>query len=222
MYFLTLWIWRWRSLIWGEIKQYVCTLPGDSDGEELPAICETLGSVPGLGNPLEDVMANHSSILAWRSPMTEEPGGLQSMGSQRINTTMWLSTEQCILVKVMTIYSSILGWKIPLTEESGRLQSMWLQRVGHDWTDLLKCILESLPWYLSSKQFACKAGDAFRRCGFGVRKIPWKRKWQPSPVFLPGKSHGQRSLVGYSPWTHKRVWHDLANKQLQCVLECIF
>ena len=33
-----------------------------------------------------------------------------------------------------------------------------------------------------------------------VRKIPWKRKWKPTPVFLPGKSHGQRSLVGYSPW----------------------
>ena len=36
-----------------------------------------------------------------------------------------------------------------------------------------------------------------------VRKTPWSRKWQPTPVFLPGKSHGQRSLVGYSPWGHK-------------------
>ena len=36
-----------------------------------------------------------------------------------------------------------------------------------------------------------------------VRKIPWRRKWQPTPVFLPGKSHGQRSLVGYSPWDCK-------------------
>ena len=36
-----------------------------------------------------------------------------------------------------------------------------------------------------------------------VRKIPWKRKWQPTPVFLPGKSHGQRSLAGYSPWNCK-------------------
>ena len=35
------------------------------------------------------------------------------------------------------------------------------------------------------------------------RKIPWSRKWQPTPVFLPGKCHGQRSLVGYSPWDHK-------------------
>ena len=36
-----------------------------------------------------------------------------------------------------------------------------------------------------------------------VKKIPWRRKWQPTPVFLSGKSHGQRSLAGYSPWGHK-------------------
>ena len=45
----------------------------------------------------------------------------------------------------------------------------------------------------------------FGRPGFDpwVRKIPWRRKWQPSPVLLPGKSHGRRSLVGYSPWGRK-------------------
>ena len=37
----------------------------------------------------------------------------------------------------------------------------------------------------------------------GSGKIPWKRKWQPTPVFLPGEFHGQRSLVGSSPWDHK-------------------
>jgi len=36
-----------------------------------------------------------------------------------------------------------------------------------------------------------------------VGKIPWRKKWQPTPVSLPGKSHGQRSLVGCSPWGHK-------------------
>jgi len=44
-------------------------------------------------------------------------------------------------------------------------------------------------------------------------KIPWRRKWQPTPVLLPGKSHGQRSLVGYSPWGRKRIEHDLVTKQ---------
>ena len=36
-----------------------------------------------------------------------------------------------------------------------------------------------------------------------VGKIPWRRAWQPTPVFLPGESHRQRSLAGYSPWGHK-------------------
>ena len=36
-----------------------------------------------------------------------------------------------------------------------------------------------------------------------VGKISWRRKWHPAPVFLPGKSHGQRSMEGYSPWGHK-------------------
>ena len=44
-----------------------------------------------------------------------------------------------------------------------------------------------------------------RRPGFAcwVRKIPWRRAWQPTPAFLPGESHGQRSLVGYHPWGRK-------------------
>ena len=42
-----------------------------------------------------------------------------------------------------------------------------------------------------------------------------RRKWQPTLVFLPGKSHGQRSLAGYSQWGHKRVGHELETKQQQ-------
>ena len=57
-----------------------------------------------------------------------------------------------------------------------------------------------LRW-CSGKESACQC----RRCRFNpwFRKIPWKRKWQPTPVFLPGKSHGRKHLVGYSPWGHK-------------------
>ena len=45
-----------------------------------------------------------------------------------------------------------------------------------------------------------------------VGKIPWRRKEQPIPVFLSGKSHGQRSLVGYSPWYCEIVRHNLATE----------
>jgi len=47
------------------------------------------------------------------------------------------------------------------------------------------------------------AGDKRRRLNPWVRKIPWRRAWQPIPVFLLGESHGQRSLAGHSPWGRK-------------------
>ena len=72
----------------------------------------------------------------------------------------------------MVPHSSTLAWKIPWTEEPGRLQSMGSWRVRHD------CVTS-----LSLFTF-----------------MHWRGKWQPTPVFLPGKSHGQRRLVGYSPW----------------------
>ena len=61
-----------------------------------------------------------------------------------------------------------------------------------------------LPRRLSSKESTCQY-RRHKRLVFNpwVWKIPWGRKWQPIPVFLPGKSHGQRSLVGYSPRGHK-------------------
>ena len=51
------------------------------------------------------------------------------------------------------------------------------------------------------KNLPANAGDV-KRCGFDpwVRKIPWRREWQPTPLFLPGKSHGQGIRVGYSSW----------------------
>ena len=55
------------------------------------------------------------------------------------------------------------------------------------------------------KESACNAEDTgdVDRFDPWVRKIPWSRKWQPTPVSLPGESHGQRRLVGDSPWGHK-------------------
>ena len=56
------------------------------------------------------------------------------------------------------------------------------------------------------KESACQCRRC-KRCEFNpwVGKIPWRRKWQPTPVFLPGKSHGQRNLAGYSPWGCKEL-----------------
>ena len=68
----------------------------------------------------------------------------------------------------MAPHSSTLAWKIPWMEEPGRLQSMGSRRVGHDWATSL-----SLFTFLH-----------------------WRRKWQPTPVFLPGESQGRGSLLG--------------------------
>ena len=57
-----------------------------------------------------------------------------------------------------------------------------------------------------------KNTPAWRRCGFHPW-VPWRKKWQPTPVFLPGKSHGQRSLAGYSLRGHKKNEHNLTTKQ---------
>ena len=93
------------------------------------------------------------------------------------------------LEKEMAPHSSTLAWKIPWTEKPGRLQSMGSQRVGHDTVGFLGGT--------SGKEPSCR----WRRHGFNpwVGKIPWRRAWQPTPAFLSGESHGQRSLVGYSP-----------------------
>ena len=58
-----------------------------------------------------------------------------------------------------------------------------------------------LPWWLRQSRICPQC----RRPGFDpwVGKTAWRREWLPSPVFLPGESHGQRSLAGYSPWGHK-------------------
>ena len=58
-----------------------------------------------------------------------------------------------------------------------------------------------LPCWLSGKEPVCQCRR--HRFDLWVRKIPWRRKWQPTPVSLLGESHGQRSLAGYSPWGHK-------------------
>ena len=88
------------------------------------------------------------------------------------------------LEKAMATHSSTLAWKIPWTEEPGGLQFMGSLGVGHNW------------------------GTSFSLFTF----MYWRRKWQPTPVFLPGESQGRGSLVGCHLWGHTvgHNWSDLA------------
>ena len=86
-------------------------------------------------------MATHSSTLAWKIHWTEEPGGLQSMGSLRVwddwATSLSLFTFHFhALEKEMATHSSVLTWRIPGKGEPGGLPSMGSHRVRHDWSDL--------------------------------------------------------------------------------------
>ena len=76
-----------------------------------------------------------------------------------------------------------------------------------------------LPWWLSGKEPTCQC----RRCRFPpwVGKTPWRRKWQPTPIFLPGEVRVWRSLEGCSPWGHQRVgrdWESINNNNYLGVL----
>ena len=78
----------------------------------------------------------------------------------------------------------------------------------------INCLASKASQGHSGKESTCQC-RRFKRPGFHpwAGKIPWSRKWQPTPVFLPGKSHGQRSPAGYSPWG-RRVRHDWAHIML--------
>ena len=87
----------------------------------------------------------------------------------------------------MAPHSSTLAWKIPWTEEPGRLQSVGSLRVGNDWMTSLSLFTFML----------------------------WRRKWQPTPVFLPGESQGRGSLVGCRLWGRTEADMTEATQQQQ-------
>ena len=99
----------------------------------------------------------------------------------------------CLPEKAMAPHSSTSAWKIPWMEGPGRLQSMGSPRVGHNWATSLLLFTFML----------------------------WRRKWQPTPVLLPGESQGWGSLVGCHLWGRRvgHDWSDLAAAASQMDLE---
>ena len=166
-------------------------------------------------------MAIHCSSLAWRIPWTEDPGGLQSIGckeagtteaAQQTHTFHYLHVPQFIypnaslrtfgcfqVLAIIKLLQTCIGFYV----------CVWacLKYLGKYQGVLLQVRVMVAQW-----QRVCLPS---RRCRVSpwVGKIPWRRKWQPTPVFLPGKFYGQKSLVGYSPWGCKRVGHDPVTKE---------
>ena len=115
-------------------------------------------------------------------------------------------------LKEMATHSSVLAWRIPGTGEPGGLPSMGSHRVGHDWSNLAAAATIShsstlawkIPWMeepgrLQSMGSLRVGHDWVTSLSLFTFKH-WRRKWQPTPVFLPGESQRHGSLVGCRLW----------------------
>ena len=178
----------------------------------------------GWEDPLEEGMATHFSVLAWIIPQTEEPGELWSIGWQRVRhmylffwTVLCSWANKSMQKQTKGTYEGKMGryLSLVLSHHPECLHHHLISPNQFHWL-LLKEIQcgykedEELDWLMeittgfpdgtSGKESTCQC-RGYKRRGFDpwVEKIPWRRAWQPTSVFLHGESHGQSSLVGYSP-----------------------
>ena len=179
-------------------------------------------------DPLEKEMVTHSSILAWRNPWTEEPGGLQSTGRKESDMTellhfhchfqslrepqTWDSpglfhcgscaasvSHHLWLSESKDYVPHVLHlWGVHFAEEPLSVRLAGPLRYSHQGTHMHSAW--GFPGGASGKEPTCQCRRHKSR-GFDpwVRKIPLEKKMTTTPVFLPGESHGQRGRVGYSP-----------------------
>ena len=120
---------------------------------------------------IKAVYCHHAYLTYMQSTSWETLGWMKYKLESRLPGEISVISDM-EMEKAMAPHSSTLAWKIPWTEEPGRLQIMGSQRVGHNWATSL-----SLFTFMH-----------------------WRRKWQPTPVFLPGESQGWGSLVGHHLW----------------------
>ena len=125
--------------------------------------------------PIIENLKEQGLLIPCNSPCNTPILGIKkSNGKRRLVQDLQIINEAVVtlLEKAMATHSSTLAWKIPWVEEPGRLQSMGLLRVWHDWANSFSLF-------------------TFMR---------WRRKWQPTPLFLPGEFQGWGSLVGCCLW----------------------
>ena len=153
---------------------------------------------PGIS--LEGMMLKlklqYSGHLMRRVDLLEKTLMLGGIGGRRKGDDRGWDSWMASLTRWTWVWVSSGSWW--WTGRPGVLRFIGSQRVGHDWaTDLIWSDLNS-NYKINSKI---------------VKSLPWGRKWQPPPVFLPGKLHGQKNLAGYSPWGSQRFRHDWASMQ---------
>ena len=134
------------------------------------------------------------SCLSLCNPIDGSPPGSPIPGILQARTQEWVAIS----------FSNAWKWKVEVKSLSRvRLAATpWEYSPGKNTGVGCHCPLHQMALVVKNPPAQC---TRCKRCRFDpwVRKITWRRTCQPTPVFFPGKSHGQRSLVGYSPWGHK-------------------
>ena len=159
-----------------------------------------------------------SLSLAWTATWSFCPAVLLSSHQLALASCCFWNQTQALHPRVQ---SFVIVWS-PISPHPKPINSTLVPgTIRHHF--LLPKMTFNVPYHLArdfpggtrGKEPACQC-RRHRRRSFNpwFRKIPWKRAWKPTQVFLLGKSHGQRSLVGYSPWGHKRVKHNWATKHV--------
>ena len=151
--------------------------PGEGNGNLLQYSCLENFMDKGAWQATVHWATKSQDMTEWLSTTKSEHLGFRIDCSHEIKRHLLLEREVMtnldnILEKAMATHSSTLSWQIPWTEGHGRLQSMGSRRLRHDWATSLLL-------------FTFMHG---------------RRKWQPTPVFLPGESQGQQSLVSCHLW----------------------
>ena len=155
--------------------------PSGSAGKESAHIVGYLCSIPGLGrspgvekaSPVQySCLENSMDCSPWGRRVGHDQATFTANSILRNGAAFSSWHYQVFREKAMAPHSRTPAWKIPWTEEPGRLQSTGSRGVGHDWA------------------------TSFSLFTF----MHWRRKWQPTPVLLPGESKGQGSLVGCHLW----------------------
>ena len=182
--------------------------------KNLLAMQETRVQSLGWKDPLEMEIA--TSILAWRIPWAEGPGRLQAIGLQRVGHD-WVTNALPLCHNNYSLKTFEKNQVLTITETFCRCSQCFVCMLPYSGTELhtlkeVKCLFvsDSYAWYrgthlhaVTQKRshicFLTRAWDSDKDSTKLCMPI-WRRKWQPTPVFLPGESQGRGSLVGCRLW----------------------
>ena len=167
-------LYTWRKMI---LRKKRAVPPNHTKFTHVGLGCQTLVRLTSswvLQFYLGTAFKSSPEFLSWVPPRSFHKSWCPGHIWHQSRKKLWVGTQAftSFWSSPVSPHSSTLAWKIPWTAETGRLQSMGSHRVGHDWATSL-----SLLTFMH-----------------------WRRKWQPTPVFLPGESQGWGSLVGCRLW----------------------